>query len=60
LSMRIITSADGTAVLATHTVWARKASHPRGGEHRECPGSGTKPDRVVHSAEIALHARRSV
>jgi hypothetical protein len=59
-SMRMVTSAEGQAVLAAHTVWARNASHPRGGEHLECPGSGTKPDRVVHSAEIALHARRSV
>jgi len=59
-SMRIVTSADGQAVLAAHTVWARNANQPRGGEHLECPGSGTKPDRVVHSAEIALHARRSI
>jgi hypothetical protein len=58
--MRAVETVDGEVVFATHMVWVKDENRPHGRQHQACPGSGTKPGRVVHSAEISLNARRNV
>jgi hypothetical protein len=58
--MRPVETLDGEVVFAHHMVWVRDDSHPRGGQHQACAGTGTRPARVVHGAELSINARRNL
>ena len=49
--LRSVATVDGEPVIADHLVFVRDETHPRGGEHAPCPGSGKPGEgRIIHNA----------